>query len=83
MWDGSCREAGAKTMADGTEFLSARECEVLYWVAYGKTSWEISRILKVSERTINFHVAKCIRKLNAANRSHAAVKAVQIGAITV
>lgn len=70
-------------MANVTAFLSNRECEVLYWVAYGKTSWEISKILVLSERTVNFHVAKCIQKLNAANRSHAAVKAVQIGAITV
>lgn len=63
--------------------LSARECEVLYWSAMGKTSWAISKILNVSERTINFHIANSIDKLNAANRSHAVVKAVQIGVIHV
>jgi len=66
-----------------TKALSARECEVLYWSAMGKTSWAISKILNVSERTINFHIANSIDKLNAANRSHAVVKAVQIGAISV
>ena len=66
-----------------TKTLSARECEVLYWSAMGKTSWAISKILNVSERTINFHIANSIDKLNAANRSHAVVKAVQIGAISV
>lgn len=64
------------------EFLSDRELEVLHWVAYGKTSWEISQILKLSERTVNFHIANCVDKLDAANRSHAAVKAVLIGAIS-
>ncbi len=63
--------------------LSARECEVLYWSAMGKTSWAIAKILNVSERTINFHIANSIDKLNAANRSHAIVKAVQIGVIHV
>jgi DNA-binding CsgD family transcriptional regulator len=63
--------------------LSARECEVLYWSAMGKTSWAIAKILNVSERTINFHIANSIDKLNAANRSHAVVKAVQIGVIHV
>jgi DNA-binding CsgD family transcriptional regulator len=55
----------------------------LQWVAYGKTSYEISIIVGLSERTVNFHVAGAIAKLNAANRTHAAVKAALMGLITV
>ncbi|WP_333681947.1 LuxR C-terminal-related transcriptional regulator [Dyella sp.] len=63
--------------------LSRREREILQWVAYGKTSYEISIIVGLSERTVNFHVAGAIAKLNAANRTHAAVKAALMGLITV
>jgi DNA-binding CsgD family transcriptional regulator len=37
--------------------LSNREIEVLKWAALGKTSWEMSMILEISERTVNFHLA--------------------------
>jgi DNA-binding CsgD family transcriptional regulator len=56
--------------------LSIREQECLRWVADGKSSWEIARILNVSERTINFHLNNAILKLGASSRQHAVVKAV-------
>jgi len=52
-------------------YLTAREIEVLNWVKEGKTSWEISAILKRSERVIGFHVNNILKKLNAVNRTHA------------
>jgi len=61
--------------------LSLREREVLRWAAEGKTSYEIGMILGLTERTINFHVASAITKLNASNKTHAAVKAVLLGII--
>jgi DNA-binding CsgD family transcriptional regulator len=51
--------------------LSIREKEVLIWLKEGKSSWDISRILCVSERTVNFHIENIMRKLDAANRTHA------------
>lgn len=65
----------------GVSPLSERECEVLRWAAAGKTSCEIGMILGVTERTVNFHVASVISKLNASNKTHAAVKAVLLGII--
>lgn len=53
------------------ELLSARELNVLRWLKYGKTSWEISKILEISENTVNFHIKNIKRKLNASNRQHA------------
>lgn len=61
--------------------LTIREKEVLRWTADGKTAFEISKILNVATRTINFHLSNVIIKLNAANKTQAAVKAVAFGLI--
>jgi DNA-binding CsgD family transcriptional regulator len=63
--------------------LSAREIEVLKWVKLGKTNWEISAILNISERTAKFHVLNIIRKLNASTRGHAVAKALELEIITL
>ncbi len=51
--------------------LSVREREVLMWLRCGKTSWAISVILRISERTVNFHVSNIMRKLGVINRMQA------------
>lgn len=57
--------------------LTSREHECLHWLAEGKTSWEISRILSISERTAVFHINNCMMKLGAKNRVQAIMKAVR------
>ncbi len=59
--------------------LSNREIAVLRWTADGKTSGEISSILKIAERTVNFHINNAITKLNATNKTSAAIKAAMLG----
>ncbi|MBI1910755.1 MAG: autoinducer binding domain-containing protein [Deltaproteobacteria bacterium] len=59
--------------------LSAREMEVLRWMKEGKTNWEISIILNISERTVKFHVQNIERKLNAVNKAHAIAIALDSG----
>lgn len=66
------KESGKKTRA----LLSPREWEVLGWLKLGKTSWDISRILGISERTVNYHVNNIIKKLDASNRIHAVCLAI-------
>ena len=61
--------------------LTAREREVLRWVADGKTSWEVSVILRISERIVKFHLIQASRKLNAVNRTSAVAKALARGLI--
>ena len=63
--------------------LSAREIEVLRWLYQGKTSWEASVILNVSESTINFHVRNITTKLNVVNRVQAVAAAVHCGLINI
>ncbi|WP_439373266.1 autoinducer binding domain-containing protein [Bradyrhizobium sp. DASA03120] len=61
--------------------LSEREKDCLRWVGEGKSSWEIGKILNVSENTVNFHVKNAIRKLGTANRTQGLVKAIRLGLI--
>ena len=61
--------------------LTPREREILKWAAEGKTSWEISVILDLSERTVKFHLIEASRKLNAVNRTAAVAKALAWGLI--
>lgn len=68
-----------KLMPEADAKLSNREIAVLRWTADGKTSGEISSILNIAERTVNFHINNAVAKLNAANKTSAAVKAAMLG----
>jgi DNA-binding CsgD family transcriptional regulator len=61
--------------------LTDREMEILKWTAIGKTAWEIGAILKISERTVNFHLQNLMGKLGVHNKTHAAAKAMTFGLI--
>lgn len=61
--------------------LSEREVEVLKWMKSGKTNWEISMILNISERTVKFHVQNIERKLDAVNKAHAVAIAMDTGLV--
>lgn len=54
--------------------ITKRELECMKWASEGKTSWEISQILNISERTANFHLANCIEKTGSINRQQAIVR---------
>jgi len=56
--------------------LTHRERECLRWAADGKTSWEISQLCNIAERTVNFHFDNAVTKLKAANRQHAIAVAI-------
>lgn len=65
----------------GKLVLTKREQECLRWAADGKTSWEISQLLRMSERTVNFHLNNAMLKLDVCNRQHAVAKATLQGLI--
>jgi LuxR family quorum sensing-dependent transcriptional regulator len=82
--------ARAAALADPTRpanavpgLLNDRERETLAWTAMGKSSWEISVILGVSERTVNWYITNSSRKLGAVNRTQAVVQAIRAGEIKV
>jgi DNA-binding CsgD family transcriptional regulator len=62
--------------------LTRRETEVLKWISNGKTTWEISVILLVSQATIAFHVKNLMHKLGVHNRQQAIVVALKCQLIT-
>jgi LuxR family quorum sensing-dependent transcriptional regulator len=51
--------------------LTPRERECLSWVAAGKSDWDISQILGISEDTAHEYVHNAIAKLNATTRAQA------------
>lgn len=55
--------------------LNEREVETLTWVARGKTSAQIARILGLSKRTVDFHLDNARTKLGAHTRTEAVIKA--------
>lgn len=63
--------------------LSQGEREVLAWTAAGKTSWEISVILGVSEAAIAKRIKVASRKLGSVNKTQAVVEAIRTRQISV
>jgi DNA-binding CsgD family transcriptional regulator len=63
--------------------LTEREVEVLRWTVSGKTAWEIGGILKISERTVNFHIQNVMEKFGVHSKTHAAAKAMGMGLLNL
>lgn len=57
--------------------LTRREREVLQWLVKGMTNEEIADKLILSPATVRLHVSNVLMKLHAANRTTAAVIAVE------
>jgi DNA-binding NarL/FixJ family response regulator len=58
--------------------LTAREAEVLYWIAQGKSNPDIAVILGASVRTVHKHVEHIFQKLGLETRNAAALAAVEL-----
>ena len=70
-------EAKTKRIDDISDVLTERELEVVELVAEGLTNKEIARRLEISPATVKVHVERLISKLGVADRTQAAVLAVQ------
>ena len=64
-----------------TEPLTPRELEVLRHLARGSTNREIAGDLSISVRTVSNHVRSILDKLHLANRTQAALYAVEQGLV--
>lgn len=64
-----------------TANLTPREREALQWIAAGKTSWEASVILRVSEKAIDKIIASAMVKLDAVTRAQAVANAIRVGEV--
>lgn len=61
--------------------LSLREIQVLKHIAVGKSNKEIAKTLCIAEATVKVHIKAVLRKLDLANRTQAAVWAVNNGLV--
>lgn len=61
--------------------LTLRERQCLMWTSAGKTAPEIAEILDLSEHMVEHHLAGCIDKLGAVNRTQAVAKAIRLRVI--
>jgi LuxR family quorum sensing-dependent transcriptional regulator len=61
--------------------LTPRERECMKWAAAGKSEWEISQILGISEHTSEKHLLNAKQKLGAVNRVQAVAEAIRRGYI--
>jgi len=67
----SAREAPIS--ADATRNLTAREAQILQLLAVGSSNKAIGRDLAISHETVKVHMKALLRKLNAQNRTQAAL----------
>lgn len=65
----------------GQQPLSDRELEVLVCLADGLTTSQIATKLFISENTVKTHVRHILEKMEAANRTEAVSKGIQLGLI--
>ncbi len=62
--------------------ITGREAEILSYVARGYGNKQIAGVLRISEQTIKNHMTSILRKLDASDRTHAVVMAMQSGWIS-
>ena len=63
--------------------LTAREMEVLEWIKEGRSTWQISLTLGLSEATVKFHIKNIMHKLDATTRVQALAEAIQRGYVSL
>jgi NarL family two-component system response regulator YdfI len=79
--DGLLASAAPAVASHEAPALTARELEVFRMMAEGAQNKAIAWRLKISEKTVHFHVAAILSKLNASNRTEAVSIGVRKGMI--
>jgi DNA-binding CsgD family transcriptional regulator len=65
------------------DLLTAREKDCLRWRSQGKTDWEISELIGISQSTVKFHLENARARLHATNTVHAVSKAIIHGLLSI
>ena len=72
-----CRPRAARRDASLPAQLTAREAEVVSWVARGETNKEVAGRLGISPRTVGHHLAHAFEKIGVSTRAALALFAVE------
>ena len=75
-------EALASAASDtGTDSLTQRQQEILRWIALGKSTKEIARLLGISPKTVEFHRGQLIQRLGCRDVASLTLRAVRSGLV--
>ena len=77
----SSKDRTSRSAAEPLDQLTGREREVLTLIAGGRSNKRIALELGISEKTVKAHVGHVLAKLGVADRTQAAVLAVQEGLV--
>ncbi|MGB8632906.1 MAG: response regulator transcription factor [Xanthobacteraceae bacterium] len=69
--------SGSYGIEKGNAQLSHRERQVLICLARGESNKEIARVCHISEATVKVHLKAILRKINARNRTQAAIWSIE------
>nr|WP_321440033.1 LuxR C-terminal-related transcriptional regulator [uncultured Hyphomonas sp.] len=69
-----------RDLPNGTN-LSAREREILRWVARGRTNSQIAEVLHLSRNTVETYIRRCFDKLDVNDRVSAALRGIALGMV--
>lgn len=82
-FDGARRVFGTRDMRTrGLPALTDRQRECLVWAALGKSDWEISRILGISEETVSQHIRQACERYDVQKRTSLLFHALLDGAVS-
>jgi DNA-binding CsgD family transcriptional regulator len=70
-------------IGDDGRSLGDPERECLKWAAEGKSAWETSKILDISESTVKFHLSNARYKLHCVTTTQAVAKAISLRIVTM
>ena len=76
-------DAGNGAIAVRNSRLSGRELEILHCLTQGQSNKAIGHALDIAEATVKVHVKRILRKINASNRTQAALWAAACGLASV
>lgn len=63
--------------------LTTRELEVFELLVLNKSTKEIAKTLKISEKTVRNHISNTIQKLGVKSRAQAVVELLKLGELTI
>jgi DNA-binding CsgD family transcriptional regulator len=62
--------------------LTDRQRDCLLWVGRGKTDWEISRILNISQETVDRHLKNARERYGVSKRTSVVIRALFDGTLS-